>query len=256
MMMSKLRNLWTAYGKWPLITMLILAVAICVTMRTSMKSNDTITMAEAPTEADVTFDMDTNRAYTAEDGIVVIPASFTPASNAPAGMKLTTTAFVPSAADTLSEAAPAAVPVKAGGNYTLPEDAQMPDGSIGVLSIPKLSLSVNVYETEDEMEAMSRGVAHFKTTSSWAGNIGLCSHNVNFDLSDGYFKNIHTLNAGDSITYQTALGTRTYVVQPIAEIAETDWSYLNRTDDNRVTLITCISGKPTSRLVVQAVSAD
>ncbi len=106
----------------------------------------------------------------------------------------------------------------------------------------------------DEMEAMSHGVAHFKTTSSWDGNIGLCSHNVNFDLTDGYFKSIHTLQAGDIISYATALGSRTYAVETVAEISETDWSYLGRTEDNRVTLITCISGRPRSRLVVQAVA--
>ncbi len=103
---------------------------------------------------------------------------------------------------------------------------------------------------------MSHGVAHFKTTSSWDGNIGLCSHNVNFDLTDGFFKYIHTLQAGDTIGYTTALGSRSYAVQTVAEITETDWSYLNRTEDNRVTLITCISGRPRSRLVVQAIAAD
>jgi LPXTG-site transpeptidase (sortase) family protein len=143
--------------------------------------------------------------------------------------------------------------VKQGGNYTLPEDVMMTDGSVGVLSIPKLSLAVNVYETEDEMEAMTHGLAHFKTTSAWSGNIGICGHNVNFNLTDGYFKNIHTLQTGDVINYSTALGSRKYAVETVAEISETDWSYLGRTEDNRITLITCISGKPRSRLVVQAV---
>ena len=35
-------------------------------------------------------------------------------------------------------------------------------------------------------------------------------------------------------------------------IAEDDWSYLGRTGENKITLITCISGQPTKRLVVQA----
>ncbi len=42
-------------------------------------------------------------------------------------------------------------------------------------------------------------------------------------------------------------------MESVAEIAETDWSRLGRTQDNRVTLITCISGKPSLRLCVQAV---
>jgi LPXTG-site transpeptidase (sortase) family protein len=76
---------------------------------------------------------------------------------------------------------------------------------------------------------------------------------VNFNLTDGFFKNLHTLSEGDIITYRSALGTKNYAVETVAEIAETDWSYLGRTEDDRITLITCISGKPRSRLVVQGV---
>lgn len=92
--------------------------------------------------------------------------------------------------------------------FTLPEKAMLDEenGSIGVLSIPALGLSVNVYEAEDEMAAMSRGVAHFKSTSAYDGNVGLSAHNINFDGTDGYFKNLHTLKAGDTVSYKTALG--------------------------------------------------
>ena len=36
-------------------------------------------------------------------------------------------------------------------------------------------------------------------------------------------------------------------------IEETDFSYLKSTDDNRITLITCVSGQKEKRLCVQAV---
>ena len=42
-------------------------------------------------------------------------------------------------------------------------------------------------------------------------------------------------------------------VTEIKEIDETDWSMLGRTEDNRITMTTCIDGKPSKRLVVQAV---
>jgi sortase (surface protein transpeptidase) len=42
-------------------------------------------------------------------------------------------------------------------------------------------------------------------------------------------------------------------VDSVTEIAETDWGMLGRTQDNRITLITCISGKPALRLCVQAI---
>ncbi len=73
------------------------------------------------------------------------------------------------------------------GNHTPIEKAQMADGSIGVLTIPKLALSVNVYESPDNMEAMSKGVAHFPSTSAWDGNVSMSAHNINFDGSNGYF---------------------------------------------------------------------
>lgn len=139
------------------------------------------------------------------------------------------------------------------GNHTPIEQAMMEDGSIGVLTIEKLGLSVNVFESPDQMEDMSKGVAHFPSTSAWDGNIGLSAHNVNFDGSDGYFKNLYTLSAGDAIQYQTALGQRDYTVKSVSEIDASDWSTLGYTDENKLTLITCISGKPEKRLCVQAV---
>lgn len=139
--------------------------------------------------------------------------------------------------------------------FTLPEKAMLDEenGSIGVLSIPALGLSVNVYEAEDEMEAMSRGVAHFKSTSAYDGNVGLSAHNINFDGTDGYFKNLHTLKTGDTVSYKTALGQREYEVSLVKTISETDWSYLSRSTENRLTMVTCISGKPTQRVLVQAI---
>lgn len=139
--------------------------------------------------------------------------------------------------------------------FTLPEKAMLDEenGSIGVLSIPVLGLSVNVYEAEDEMEAMSRGIAHFKSTSAYDGNVGLSAHNINFDGTDGYFKNLYTLKTGDTVSYKTALGEREYEVSLVKTISETDWSYLSRSTENRLTMVTCISGKPTQRVLVQAV---
>ena len=136
------------------------------------------------------------------------------------------------------------------GNFTLPEAVQMANGSLGELTIPKIGLTVNVYETDNEMEDMAHGVAHFKETSSWDGNVGLAGHNQGVNT---FFGQIHTLNSGDEITLKTALGTRTYKVTTKVEISENDWSYLGRTDNNVITLITCVNHDLTKRLCVQAV---
>ena len=57
--------------------------------------------------------------------------------------------------------------------FTMPEHAAHDDGSIGVLSIPRIGVTVRVYQSESQMEDMEKGAAHFKCTSAWDGNIGL-----------------------------------------------------------------------------------
>lgn len=244
--MNRLRPFLQQYGGWVLLVVPIAIIVFSIGLYTTVSPPKTV--AEPPGETEITFDMEKNRAYTAEDGIIVVGGMVVPtAAKAPESAPVAATE-----AASIATSSPAVAAPKIGGAYTLPENVAMADGSIGVLSIPKIGLAVNVYETEDEMEAMTRGLAHFKTTSAWDGNIGLCGHNQNFDLTDGYLKNLYTLKIGDSISYQTSLGSRTYTVETVAAIAETDWSYLGRTEDDRITLITCISGRPTMRLVVQA----
>ncbi len=142
-------------------------------------------------------------------------------------------------------------PPEVAGNYTLPESAQLEDGSIGQLIIEKIDVSAPVYETDDEMEAMRKGIAHYKISSAWDGNVGLCAHNGT--ASYCWFRDLHQLKAGDEVVYKTALGNRIYLVSTVKEVSETDWSMLGRTDDNRLTMTTCIDGKPDKRLCVQAI---
>ena len=61
------------------------------------------------------------------------------------------------------------------------------------------------------------------------------------------------LKKGDKIKYTTKFGTRTYQVKTVTKINETDYSYLERTSDNRMTLITCVENVPRKRWCVQAV---
>ena len=118
-------------------------------------------------------------------------------------------------------------------------------------SRPAISATDNPGKCID-LSTLLIGAAHFPSTSAWYENIGVSAHNVNFDGTPGYFLNLYTLNIGDVIIYQTAHGRREYIIETIIEICEYDWSFLDRTRDNRITLITCITGKPELRLVVQA----
>ena len=57
--------------------------------------------------------------------------------------------------------------------FTSVEGMAYKDGSIGVLSIPKLKINVKVWEGETAA-SMAKGVAHYSSTSGWQGNVGLC----------------------------------------------------------------------------------
>ena len=67
-----------------------------------------------------------------------------------------------------------------------------------------------------------------------------------------YFKYLRTLNIGDEIIYRYGNQERVYVVDVITVIYDTNWSYLYTTQDNRITLITCVEYEPYLRRVVQA----
>ena len=135
--------------------------------------------------------------------------------------------------------------------YTPIEEIELDEESIGILSIEKIEVSVQVFDSGNAMEDMLKGASHYRSSSYWDGNVCFAAHIGNAGYS--YFDRLHELALGDVITYQTSLGTRQYAVTTIVEIAETDWSYLGETRDNRVTLTTCIPGQPELRLCVQAV---
>ena len=201
--------------------------------------------------------------HTSEDGVKVIAPSKASTSEASVASSDDTRDAEPSATVANHQVPAAITPetvwaddaVVTYNAFTMPEMAAFDDGSIGVLSIGKIGLSVNVYESDDQMEDMSRGIAHFKSTSAWDGNVALSGHNRTASGYGAYFQNLYMLEAGDAIIYRTALGERQYVVSTVKVIDETDWSALGRTTENRLSLITCVNDNATKRLLVQAVQA-
>ena len=136
--------------------------------------------------------------------------------------------------------------------YTSVQGMAYQDGSIGTVKIPKLGLSVKVWEGETDA-SMAKGIAHYSSTSAWDGNVGVCGHNRGAKYSIGAVKD---LLAGDIITYTTMYGTRTYQVTAVIIIANNDWSYLQATADNRLTITTCLEDHPESRVCVLAVEKN
>ena len=117
---------------------------------------------------------------------------------------------------------------------------------IGTLNIPSLNISLSVADGIDDY-ILDDYVGHFPTTPLFEGNVGMAGHN-----SSNFFATLKNIKKGDEITYNFLLGQKTYTVETIKEIQEDDWSYLEDTKDNRLTLITCVKGKPELRLCVQA----
>ncbi len=122
------------------------------------------------------------------------------------------------------------------------------DGSIGTIKIPELGLKVTVYEGETN-ESMKKGVGHFAFTSAWDGNVGIAGHNRG---SSDYLNGIWKLKNGDEVIYTTKYGKRVYEVYSIEKISDTDYSLLNWSDRNIITLITCVENVSGQRWAVQA----
>ena len=121
------------------------------------------------------------------------------------------------------------------------------DGTLGILKISKLGLNVKVYEGENNL---SKGVGHFTDTAVFTGNVAVAGHNRGVN---SYFGEIHNLKTGDEITYTTKLGTKKYAVTSVRKINAVDFSFLQETSDNRLTLITCVKNEPNFRWCVQAI---
>lgn len=136
--------------------------------------------------------------------------------------------------------------------YTSTDGMERSDGSIGTLKIPSLGINMKVWEGETNA-SMRKGLGHYSSTSAWDGNVALCGHNRGARYVIG---NIKDLEIGDTITYTTVYGTRTYAVSMVKTISSTDWSYLQATSDNRITITTCLANHPEKRVCVQAIEVD
>jgi sortase A len=122
------------------------------------------------------------------------------------------------------------------------------DGSIGSLYISRTGKTVKVYEGED-VSNLAKGAGHFSSTSAWDGNVGLAGHNRG---SSAYFSFVKDLQTGDTLTYTTKYGTRTYKVVSKTQVNELDSSSLSWSAENILTLITCVADVPEMRYCVVA----
>lgn len=119
--------------------------------------------------------------------------------------------------------------------------------------ISKISLEANISEGTRK-ETMDKYVGHFEETSKKDGNIGLAAHNRGYAVN--YFSRIKELEEGDEIKYKYYGFEKVYKVIENKIIKDTDWKDLEETEENRITLITCVENEPEYRRCIQGIEKD
>lgn len=118
------------------------------------------------------------------------------------------------------------------------------------IEIPKISVKAPISEGTTK-EILNQYVGHFQTTAKEDGNIGLAAHNRGYEVN--YFQDLKLLKEGDEIIYQHNDFRKTYEVKKIRIIKDTEWTYLEETEENQLTLITCVENQPEYRRCIQAI---
>ena len=127
------------------------------------------------------------------------------------------------------------------------EDAKEQDWQI---EIDKINLKAEIKEGTTS-EILNKYVGHFEESQKDKGNICLAAHNRGYEFN--YFERLKELKKGDKIVYTYNGIKRTYNVNLVSVIKETDWTNLENTEDNRITLITCVENKPEYRRCIQGI---
>ncbi len=118
------------------------------------------------------------------------------------------------------------------------------------LEIPNIKLKAIIAEGTTK-EIMNQYIGHFEESEKWIGNICLAAHNRGY--KNNYFAEVKTLKEGDKIIYYYENNNREYLVEKNEIIEATDLSCLENTEDNRLTLITCVENEPNYRRCVKAI---
>lgn len=121
------------------------------------------------------------------------------------------------------------------------------------LEIPSINLKALISEGTSK-EVMDEFVGHFEETVKKNGNVGLAAHNRGYKVN--YFQDLKKLKEGDEIIYKYKEFKKRYVVKTLKIISDEDWSWLEKTEDNRITLITCVENEPSYRRVVQGIEKE
>lgn len=121
------------------------------------------------------------------------------------------------------------------------------------IKVPSISLNAQIAEGTNA-EILDKFVGHFEDTSKENGNIGLAAHNRGYE--NNYFSGLKSLKDGEEILYKHNDFYKVYVVTKHEIIKDTDWSNLENTDVNTITLITCVENEPEYRRCIQGIEKN
>jgi LPXTG-site transpeptidase (sortase) family protein len=122
---------------------------------------------------------------------------------------------------------------------------------VGEIEIPRLHLSVMIFEGDDA-RILERGAGHIPGTAlpSSSGNVGIAAHR------DTYFRPLRTIHANDVIALKTRAGTSQYAVTETEVVPPSDIGVLSPAYGRDLTLITCYPfyyvGSAPKRFIVHA----
>ena len=135
----------------------------------------------------------------------------------------------------------------------IPVIEQIDKREIWQIEIPKIFLIADISEGTTK-GVLNQYVGHFERTSKENGNIGLAAHNRGYDVN--YFKDLKLLKEGDEIKYKHNEFEKIYEVEKCRIIKDTEWKYLEETEENMLTLITCVENQPEYRRCIQAIEKE
>ena len=118
------------------------------------------------------------------------------------------------------------------------------------IEIPRINLVAPIAEGTSA-NIMNEYVGHFEETPKNKGNIGLAAHNRGYKVN--YIQNLKLLQKGDLIIYTYNGEISKYSVNELGIIKDIDWSKLESSSQDKLTLITCLEDEPEYRRYIQAV---
>ena len=136
------------------------------------------------------------------------------------------------------------------GQSILLQTGQLVQYGAGIFGYNTIPLLVKKKIESIIEETLNKYVGHFIETPIEEGNIALAGHNRGYDVN--YFSRLKELREGDEIIYIHNEINRIYEVTKNKIIKDTDIDVLENTEENILTLITCVENEPNYRRCVQA----